>query len=155
MHTLRAGGNTPDAGARAPAPGLAGLEALAAQATSAGVHTDLRIRGERELPEAMALTVYRIVQEALTNVVRHAGSASCRVLVDLAGDHVDIDVSDDGRVPSAAAAGHGLIGMRERVNLYNGQFAAGPRPDGGYRVRARIPTGPPVPPAVTREKQPT
>jgi signal transduction histidine kinase len=155
LGVLRANGDTPDASTRAPAAGLADLKALAAQATAAGVRTDLQIRSERKLPEAMALTVYRIVQEALTNAIKHAGPAHCRVLVDLTGDHVDIDVSDDGQGPPAATSGHGLIGMRERVNLYNGRFNAGPRPEGGYRVTARMPIGPLTSTPVTGEEQPT
>jgi signal transduction histidine kinase len=128
--------------ARAPAPGLSGLETLASQATAAGVRTRLDVRGGRELPEAMALSVYRIVQEALTNVIKHAGPARCDIQVDLTGEHVTIDVSDDGCVPPQAAAGHGLVGMRERVGLFGGEFTAGPRPDGGYRVAARLPLSP-------------
>jgi signal transduction histidine kinase len=158
LGVLRADGNSracPDVDTRAPAPGLAGLEALAVQATAAGVRTDLQIRGERELPEAMALTVYRIVQEALTNIIKHAGPANCRVLVDLTGDHVDIDVSDDGRVPPPTTGGHGLIGMRERVSLYNGHFTAGPRPEGGYRVTVQIPIGTLAATTVTGEQRPT
>jgi signal transduction histidine kinase len=125
-----------------PAPGLAGVYALALQATAVGVPTTVDIRGERDLPEAMALSVYRIVQEAVTNVIRHAGPARCAVQVDLTGDHVIVDITDDGYPRPAAAgqaAGHGLIGMRERVSLFNGEFAAGPRPEGGFRVTARLP----------------
>lgn len=154
LGVLRADGDTPDAGTRAPAPGLADLNALAAQATAAGVCTELRIRGDRVLPDAMALTVYRIVQEALTNVIKHAGPAACRIRVDLTGDHVGIDVSDDGRVPITTTGGHGLIGMRERVNLYNGSFTAGPRAEGGYRVAARIPLSPLARTTITDEEQP-
>lgn len=162
LGVLRADGNsraasygTTDASARMPAPGLSGLKAPAAQAVAAGVRTDLQIRGERELPEAMALTVYRIVQEALTNVIKHAGSANCRVLVDLSGDHVGIDVSDDGRGRPSATGGHGLIGMRERLDLYDGRFTAGPRPEGGYQVTAQIPIGPSATTTVIGEKQQT
>jgi signal transduction histidine kinase len=132
--------------ARVPAPGLTGLAALAAQSTAAGVRTSLDITGDGEITEAMALSVYRIVQEALTNVVKHAGPARCAVRVDLAGDQVAVEISDDGR-PAASgthqADGHGLIGMRERVGLYGGDFSAGPRPEGGFRVAARLPTRPP------------
>jgi signal transduction histidine kinase len=139
LGVLRAGGNAPEPPDRTPVPSLTDLQALASRATAAGVPTSLRIRGDRELPEALALTVYRIVQEALTNVVKHAGPATCRVQIDLADDYVDIDVSDDGDASSGLAGGHGLVGMRERVNLYGGKLTAGAGPEGGYRVSARIP----------------
>jgi signal transduction histidine kinase len=160
LGVLRAGeiGTTPDpdtgggetaadgAGtARAPAPGLTGLPALAARTAAAGVRTTLDIRGERDLPEAMALSVYRIVQEALTNVVKHAAPARCHVQVDLAGDQVAVTITDDGRPRPAPAGrtaspgGHGLIGIRERVGMYRGDFTAGPRPGGGFQVAARLP----------------
>jgi signal transduction histidine kinase len=136
-----------DAGtARAPTPGLAGLAALAAQATAAGVRTSLDIRGESEIPATMALSVYRIVQEALTNVIKHAGPARCAVRVDLTSDHIAVVITDDGRPPPAQThrvGGHGLIGIRERVGLYGGDFSAGLRPEGGFRVAARLPTGAP------------
>jgi signal transduction histidine kinase len=134
--------------ARAPAPGLTGLQALAARTAAAGVRTTLDIRGEPELPEAMALSVYRIVQEALTNVVKHAAPARCHVQVHLAGDHVTVTITDDGRARPAAAGrtaspgGHGLIGIRERVGMYRGDFTAGPRPEGGFQVAARLPVAP-------------
>jgi signal transduction histidine kinase len=161
LGVLRADGDVPPASgdgvatARAPAPGLSGLEALTVQAAAAGVRTRLEIRGEREIPEAMALSVYRIVQEALTNVMKHAGPADCHVLVDLTGDRIAIDVSDDGRVPLATPGGHGIIGMRERVGLYGGKFTAGPRPEGGFRVTARIPIGSPATMVVTGKEPPT
>jgi signal transduction histidine kinase len=133
-----------DPGARAPAPGLAGVRALAAQATAAGVHTTVDIRGQRELPDAMALSVYRIVQEALANVIKHAAPARCTVQIDLTGGHTTVEITDDGHprpAPAAGTGGHGLPGMRERVGLYGGEFAAGPRPEGGFRVTARLPAG--------------
>lgn len=139
---------------RVPAPGLTGLQALAAQAAAAGVRTTLDIRGERELPEAMALSVYRIVQEALTNVVKHAAPARCHVQVDLARDHVTVTITDDGRARpvtagrTASPGGHGLLGIRERVSMYRGDFTAGPRPEGGFRVAARLPLAPADSPAV-------
>ena len=131
-----------DPSARTPAPGLAGVRALAAQATAAGVHTTVDIRGQRELPDALALSVYRIVQEALTNVIKHAAPARCTVQVDLGDDHIAVEITDDGHSSPGAAAGtggHGLPGMRERVALYGGELAAGPRPEGGFRVTARLP----------------
>ncbi|GAA3040673.1 sensor histidine kinase [Streptosporangium longisporum] len=129
-----------------PSPGLADLTALAGRAETAGVRVELEVRA-RGLPEGVELSVYRIVQEALTNVVRHAAPARCRVSVTTsrgeAGDEVAIEVVDDGPggpVPPAGP-GHGLIGMRERVAVYGGSFTAGRRPRGGFGVLARIPYG--------------
>jgi signal transduction histidine kinase len=127
---------------RAPAPGLAGLAALAEHAAEAGVHVDLDVPTGRDLPEGVALTAYRIVQEALTNVAKHAAPTRCRVRVCRTGRDVLIDVTDDGPGHSsrpAAAGGHGIIGMRERAALFGGELEAGPRPRGGFRVTARLP----------------
>lgn len=127
---------------RAPAPGLAGLAALAEHAAEAGVHVDLELHAHRELPEGAALAVYRIVQEALTNVVKHAAPARCRVWVDGTGPDIVIDIMDDGPGLSpqpAAPGGHGIIGMRERAALFGGELEAGPGPQGGFRVTARLP----------------
>jgi signal transduction histidine kinase len=149
---LRGGGSPqPSAAGQAearytPVPGLAGVHALAIQATAAGVPTTVDIRGDKDLPEAMALSVYRIVQEAVTNAIKHAAPARCAVQVDLTGDHVIVDITDDGHsrlTPADLARGHGLIGMRERVSLFNGEFTAGSRPEGGFRVTARLPAGSP------------
>jgi signal transduction histidine kinase len=131
---------------RVPAAGLTGLASLTAQATAAGVPTSLDIQGEGGISETMGLTVYRIVQEALTNVIKHAGPARCAVRVDLAIDYVSVQITDDGRqVPAAAlrTGGYGIIGMRERAELYGGDLSAGPRPDGGFRVAATLPVGSP------------
>src|SRR5262249_25777290 len=95
------------------APGVSDLRELATRAAGSGVDTRLDVRGERPLPQALSLSVYRIVQEALTNVVKHAAPARCTVLVDITDDHVDIQVSDDGHGAPATAGGHGIIGMRE------------------------------------------
>ena len=141
----------PDVGGTAaeltPAPGLAGLAVLADRAALAGVHVGLDVRGIDDLPGGVALSVYRIVQEALTNVVRHAAPARCTVTVAGAGigtgREVRVQVSDDGpgaRVLPAGAqepSGHGLIGMRERVAGYGGTFTAGTLPGGGFGVSAR------------------
>ncbi|NYI06449.1 sensor histidine kinase [Allostreptomyces psammosilenae] len=131
----------------APSPGLAGLPALAERAAMVGVRVGLEVSGADGLPEGLELAVYRIVQEAVTNVVRHAAPASCRVVVRGDGSGVRIEVTDDGpgtRLLPAAAGheqepGHGLIGMRERVMMYGGDFSAGPGPRGGFRVRAHLP----------------
>jgi signal transduction histidine kinase len=94
------------------------------------------------LPEGVELSVYRIVQEALTNVVKHAAPARCRVSVVAGAREVRIEVTDDGlgrRTTSATGAGHGLIGMRERVMTFGGVFEAGPLPGRGFRVLATLP----------------
>ncbi|WP_433478831.1 sensor histidine kinase [Spirillospora sp. CA-142024] len=123
-----------------PSPGLGELTSLAERAAMAGVHVDLDVQAG-ELPEGVALSAYRIVQEAVTNVVKHAAPARCRVQVKADGLRLRIDVTDDGpgvRV-LPGGDGHGLIGMRERVMMYGGDFAAGPRPEGGFAVSAAFP----------------
>ena len=130
----------------APVPGVAGLPALADRAEQAGVPVELDVRCAERLPDGVALSVYRIVQEALTNVVRHAAPTRCRVSVVAGAGEVRVEVTDDGpgtRTPAPERhAGHGLIGMRERVLMYGGSLHAGPRPEGGFGVSARIPYEP-------------
>jgi signal transduction histidine kinase len=122
------------------APGLSDLHDLAAQAAAVGVDTRLEVRGERPLQQALSLLAYRIVQEAVTNVVKHAAPARCTVVVDITDDRVDIQVHDDGHgAPASAGGGHGIIGMRERVTAFGGTFAAGPQPHGGWLVTAHLP----------------
>jgi signal transduction histidine kinase len=127
----------------APAPGLANVEQLAATTADAGVRVDVQWRGEpRRLPELIDLSAFRIIQEAVTNVVRHAGTRSCRVSVDYRDEHLVIEVLDSGRGhggPASSTGGYGIVGMRERVGLLHGDFTAGPRPEGGFRVAARLP----------------
>jgi signal transduction histidine kinase len=133
-------------GSLAPAPGLAEVEALAAEVARAGVRVEVRIEGTPcELPAGLDLSAYRIVQEALTNVVRHAGPATARVAVRYSPGQVALEVVDDGRGPGAEdRGGHGLAGMRERAALYGGTLEAGPVPGGGFRVAATLPVeGPP------------
>jgi signal transduction histidine kinase len=132
-----------------PQPGLAELERLVGQVREAGLPVDLVIEGpDRMLPVGMDLAAYRIVQEALTNAVKHAGKATARVSVRYAPDALEIEVTDDGRgaaaplLPGAASGGHGLIGMNERVTLYGGKLETGPLFPGGYRVAARFPLEP-------------
>lgn len=133
--------------ARKPAPGFADLSALAADLTDAGVPTQLRLDGPGDdVPKGVELTTYRIVQEALTNVLKHGGpGATARAVVALVPGAVEIDVTDDGRGIDLAAdpdAGHGLMGMRERVAVYGGTLDAGPHASGGFRVHARLPFDP-------------
>ncbi|PZG16935.1 sensor histidine kinase [Micromonospora craterilacus] len=129
----------------APQPGIAGIEALTEQVREAGLPVTLTVAGTPgALEEGEALTVYRIVQEALTNALKHAGAATAQVRVSFAADAVEVEVTDTGRgpTPDTHRIGHGLVGMRERVGLYGGVLRTGPRPGGGYRVYARIPVEP-------------
>jgi signal transduction histidine kinase len=130
----------------APVPGLADLEGLLAELAKAGLAVKLQVNGTRPpLPAGVDLSAYRIVQEALTNVVKHAGPTRAQVVVDFRDHDVRVEVTDDGRgaVTSVsdgrAGTGHGLIGMRERVQAFGGDLEVGPRPDGGFRVAARLP----------------
>ncbi|HZD02841.1 MAG TPA: sensor histidine kinase [Actinomycetes bacterium] len=124
-----------------PAPGLADLDQLVSRTAQAGVHVDLQVRGHRrELPVGVDLTAYRIVQEALTNVVKHADADATRVVVAYEDDAVCLEITDEGRGGlTSMGQGHGIIGMRERVGLYGGEFQAGPRSRHGFRVAARLP----------------
>jgi signal transduction histidine kinase len=127
------------------APTLADLGRLTEATAAAGVHVDVRWRGERRpLPPEVDLSAYRIIQESLTNVVRHAGTDSCRVTVDHRGEDLGIEIADDGRGGTTGGTGYGLIGMRERVTLLRGDFTAEPAADGGFRVTARIPLPAPI-----------
>jgi signal transduction histidine kinase len=122
-------------------PGLAELERLAAAVVAAGVRVELQWLGERrELPPETEAAAFRIVQEAVANVVRHAGVAHCRVRVEhLARGGLAIEVTDRGRGRGVAEPGYGLTGLRERVALLRGEFEAGPRAGGGFQVAARLP----------------
>ncbi|MDX3117043.1 sensor histidine kinase [Streptomyces scabiei] len=126
-----------------PGPGLANVDRLAATTAAAGVQVDVRWSGERRhLPPEVDMSAFRIVQEAVTNVVRHAGAEACQVSIDCQESELFIEVLDQGRRQphgSAAGAGFGLVGMRERVDLLRGEFSAEPLPEGGFRVAARLP----------------
>jgi signal transduction histidine kinase len=130
-----------EAGLLAPQPGLAGLEALVEDARGAGLPISLSVSGEpRELPAGLDLAAYRIVQEALTNVRRHARSATTvTVELNFGEDDLSIDVTDDGRGAVSTEGGHGLIGMRERAQLYGGRLRAVAQPDRGFHVTAHLP----------------
>jgi signal transduction histidine kinase len=131
-----------------PAPGLAGIGQLATTALGAGVRVDVRWRGQRRpLPADIDHSAYRIIQEAVTNVIRHAGTGHCQVTIDQHDDEVAIEVTDDGRGGAAGGTGYGIVGMRERAGLLHGQLAAGPRPGGGFMVAARLPLPLPLPAA--------
>ncbi|MEU1867175.1 sensor histidine kinase [Streptomyces gardneri] len=125
-----------------PVPGVDALGGLADQARQAGVDVDLDVRvPDGGLPAGIALAVHRIVQESLTNAVRHASPARCRVTVEADAREVRIDVTDDGirGAGRERTGGHGLMGMRERAMTHGGTFSAGPRPEGGFAVSVRLP----------------
>jgi signal transduction histidine kinase len=131
--------------ARLAPPGLTDIDALAQEMRASGLPVIVHTAGEPgEIRADVSLTVYRIVQEALTNVVKHAGPATATITLTF-GDTLDIDVTDDGRGAAAdlaagiPGAGHGTVGMRERVAMLNGHLVVGPRPGGGFRVHATIP----------------
>ena len=133
-------------GALAPQPGLAAVVDLVEGVRCSGLDVDLRLEGRaRPLAPGLDLSAYRIVQEALTNAVRHADAHRLTVAVRYHDEVVELEVADDGRGPAAdvaASGGHGLVGMRERVALYGGELRVGTREGGGFAVVARLPTGP-------------
>jgi signal transduction histidine kinase len=126
----------------APQPGLSHLPTLLAQVAEAGLPVELEIEGEpRQLPVGIELSAYRIVQEALTNALKHAGEAHAIVRVRYGADSLELEIVDDGpggQTP-VTSGGHGLAGMRERVALYGGRLDAGRRPSGGFAVRVLLP----------------
>ncbi len=123
-----------------PAPGLVDLERLAATTLEAGVRVELDWHGNRErLPADIDLSAFRIIQEAVTNVVRHAGTDQCLVSIDQQDGRLSIEVTDNGRGGDPSGAGYGITGMRERAEMLGGDLSAGPRPGGGFRVAARLP----------------
>ncbi|MBV6697594.1 sensor histidine kinase [Kitasatospora aureofaciens] len=122
------------------APGLAELDRLVEKTAGAGVRVALTRNGEpRALPSDVDLAAFRIVQEAVTNVVKHSGTRDCHVTVDYRPDEVAVAVVDLGTGAAPGVPGYGITGMRERVSLLHGEFSAGPRPEGGFRVAARLP----------------
>ncbi len=125
-----------------PQPGLGAVASLADQVREAGLPVTLTVLGAPSaLDPGVALTIYRVVQEALTNTLKHAGTATAEVRLTFDHQGLVVEVSDTGRgpQPGATALGHGLLGMRERVTLYGGTLRTGPRPGGGFRVYAKIP----------------
>jgi signal transduction histidine kinase len=125
----------------APQPGLGDLETLVAQVREAGLPVELQIEGApRTVPLGVDLSAYRVVQEALTNAIKHAGDARATVVLRYRPQTLEVEVVDDGRGGvDGVGGGHGLIGMRERIAVFGGEFDAGPSDAGGFRVRAVLP----------------
>ena len=134
----------PSGAALAPLPGLGQLPALLDQLRRSGLPVELTVEGTpRPLPASIDLSLYRIVQEALTNALKHARATHAEVVVCYGTHDITVEVADDGRGPppsAAGAQGAGIIGMRERVTLFGGELQVGPRPPGGYAVRVCLPT---------------
>lgn len=139
-----------EAAALAPQPNVSEIPALLARLATAGLKVDLQIEGsQRDAPAGVELSAYRIVQEALTNTLKHAGAAHATVRLVWSEDHLEVEVCDDGPATGITApipvpadsGGKGLVGMRERVMLFGGELETGPSPHGGYRVAARLPLG--------------
>jgi signal transduction histidine kinase len=128
-----------------PAPGLADLDSLAVRAFEAGVRVELTVRGERpQVPAGLDLAAYRVIQEAVTNVIKHSATDRCQVTVDYQEDMLTLEVTDDGSGSAATTdelpvAGNGIIGMRERAAMYGGEIRAAPLPGRGFQVAARFP----------------
>lgn len=128
-------------------PGLGDVDRLAAQVSEAGLPVSVSIEGTPiALPPSVDLSAYRIVQEALTNALKHAGPARASVIVRYAPDSLQLEITDDGRGAAGERSesdrgGRGLIGMKERVAVFDGELSVGPRPEGGYRVHVRLPIG--------------
>ncbi len=127
--------------ALAPQPSLEHLDKLVAHTEERGLPVELRIEGEPQpLPAGVDLTAYRLVQEGLTNAIKHARAAHAEVVVRYGNGDVEVTVTDDGPGDGGGeSGGHGLVGMRERVAVYGGELEAGPRAEGGYRLKARLP----------------
>jgi len=131
-----------DAEARRPQPTLRDLDALVDRSRAAGLPVTLAVEGEpRPLPAGKDLAAYRVVQEALTNAIKHAGAAPTEVTVRWTGEHLELEVLDRGApaVRNGGGSGHGLVGMEERMRLYDGQLRTGTRTGGGFEVVARLP----------------
>jgi signal transduction histidine kinase len=137
----------------APQPALADLDTMIDTVREAGLPVRLTVSGQPfPIPPSAQLALYRIVQEALTNTLKHAGATSAHVRLRYRDGEVDLEVTDDGRPAAIAApvspgagsmaAGQGLAGMRERAAVFGGEVSAGPRPEGGWRVHALLRAGP-------------
>ena len=125
----------------APQPSLEYLEKLVAHVRESGLPVDLRVEGEAvRLPASLDLTAYRLIQEGLTNALKHANADRAEVIVRYGAGELELEVADNGTGSGdGKGGGHGLVGMRERVAVYGGELEAEPRPEGGFRLRARLP----------------
>jgi signal transduction histidine kinase len=142
LSVLRAGGEDTPESELVPAPGLTAVRGLIEQVRRTGLPVSVQVEGEPYPVDAgIGLTVYRLIQEALTNSAKHAGPAEVQVRLEFSSSALSVEVFDTGRGPSSRSpvTGHGLVGMRERVALYGGELRTGPRPGGGFRVYATIP----------------
>jgi len=130
-----------EAPALAPQPSLGEIERLVQHARDRGLPVELSIEGDPvDLPTGIDLTAYRLVQEGLTNAIKHARARQAEVVIRYEDGHVELTVSDDGAGGGdGGGSGHGLVGIQERVTVYGGELEAGPRPEGGFRLRARLP----------------
>jgi signal transduction histidine kinase len=128
-----------------PHPGLDHLDQLVSDVRAAGLDVHVRISGERTpLPRGLDLSAYRIVQEGLTNSLKHSGAGEAEVTVDYGPNELRLEIRDDGRrdlTTTGDGHGHGLLGIRERTKLFGGDMVAGPAPGGGFLLRARLPIG--------------
>ena len=124
-----------------PQPGLGSLDSLIDQVREAGLPVEVRIEGQQvPLPPGVDLSAYRIIQEALTNTIKHAGPATAEVVLHYGTSALKLEITDSGTATApGTGTGHGLIGMRERITLLAGDLVTGSRDDGGYQVRARLP----------------
>jgi signal transduction histidine kinase len=124
-----------------PAPGLQQLRRLADQVSAAGLAVKIQVEGEETpVPAGIALCIYRVAQEALTNALKHAGARAATVTLRYLDGWVEVEAVDDGQAPAESGTrGRGLPGLRERVGIYGGRFEAGPKDPSGFRVAARLP----------------
>jgi signal transduction histidine kinase len=153
----------PDGEDLRPQPGLGQLQPLIDRVSAAGLPVELQVGGvPRSLPAGQDLAAFRVVQEALTNVIKHVGKPRTTVTLDYRADDLVVEVADAGRpfpaagpaVITAPGSGRGLVGLRERMTLYGGDLVAGPQPGGGWLVRARMPVEPVPRPAAARPAAP-
>jgi signal transduction histidine kinase len=141
MRRLLGGDQEQDGARLSPQPGLDRLDKLMDEVGRAGLRTELRVEGEPlSLPRAIDLSAYRIIQEGLTNSLKHSGAGLASVTIRYSPRELQIEVRDDGLGSTDTdGRGHGLVGIRERVKIYGGQMSAGPGPDGGYLLGVRLP----------------
>jgi signal transduction histidine kinase len=139
LGAMRRGDDGPEL---APQPGLGRLDLLLHEVRRAGLPVELRIDGEPfPIPAAIDLSAYRIIQEGLTNALKHAHAGRAHVRIGYAADELRIEVSDDGDGADGDGDGHGLVGVRERVTLYGGEMTAAPVEGGGFRLTTSLPLG--------------